>query len=143
MFIGHDKLSAEMAEEWLITMRYPNEIVYTVSGAISLHMKIHELEATLSRKGIARMIVETRENAKVLELGIQISESDEGRYYNELRSIVVEMLSMPRLVGGEDVMYLLPDKRTMALRKIREIQLAQGITDRQQLLKLLKGLTLS
>ena len=132
-----------MAEEWLITMRYPNEIVYTVSGAISLHMKIHELEATLSRKGIARMIVETRENAKVLELGIQISESDEGRYYNELRSIVVEMLSMPRLVGGEDVMYLLPDKRTMALRKIREIQLAQGITDRQQLLKLLKGLTLS
>jgi len=143
MFIGHDKLSAEMAEEWLITMRYPNEIVYTVSGAISLHMKIHELEATLSRKGIARMIVETRENAKVLELGIQISESDEGRYYNELRSIVVEMLSMPRLVGGEDVMYLPPDKRTMALRKIREIQLAQGITDRQQLLKLLKGLTLS
>ena len=143
MFIGHDKLSSEMAEEWLITMRYPNEIVYTVSGAISLHMKIHELQATLSRKGIARMIVETRENAKVLELGIQISESDEGRYYDELRSIVVEMLSMPRLVGGEDVMYLPPDKRTMALRKIREIQLAQGITDRQQLLKLLKGLTLS
>ena len=143
MFIGHDKLSSEMAEEWLITMRYPNEIVYTVSGAISLHMKIHELQATLSRKGIARMIVETRENAKVLELGIQISESDEGRYYNELRSIVVEMLSMPRLVGGEDVMYLPPDKRTMALRKIREIQLSQGITDRQQLLKLLKGLTLS
>jgi len=76
-------------------------------------------------------------------LGIQISESDTGRYYNELRSIVVEMLSMPRLVGGEDVMYLPPDKRTMALRKIREIQLAQGITDREQLLKLLKGLTLS
>jgi putative nucleotidyltransferase with HDIG domain len=143
MFVGHDKLSAEMAEEWLITMRYPNEIVYTVSGAISLHMKIHELQATLSRKGIARMIVESRENAKVLELGIQISESDTGRYYNELRSIVVEMLSIPRLVSGEDVIYLPPDKRTPALRKIREIQLSQGIRDREQLLRLLKGLTLS
>ena len=142
MFLGHEDVGAEMARKWLREMRFPNKTIDLVTKAISLHMKVHELAKTMSRRAIARFLVEAGEDKDVVELALEIAEADAGKRYSELREVIGEMLSMPKLITGYDLLSYPVETRKKMLKFVREIQLAQRITDREKLLKTLKGLSL-
>jgi putative nucleotidyltransferase with HDIG domain len=141
MFRGHEDVGAEMAKKWLREMRFPNKTIDLVTKAINLHMKIHELAKTMSRRAIARFLVEAGEDRDTVELALEIAEADVGKRYSELREVIDEMLSTPKLITGYDVMNYPIETRRKILSFAREIQLAQRITDREKLLKMLKGLS--
>jgi putative nucleotidyltransferase with HDIG domain len=142
MFLGHEDVSAEMAKKWLRTMRFPNKTIDLITKAISMHMKVHELAKTMSRRAIARFLVEADEDRNAIELALEIAEADVGKRYDELREVIDEMLSIPKLITGYDLLNYPAENRGKMLKFVREIQLAQRITDREKLLKMLKGLSL-
>jgi putative nucleotidyltransferase with HDIG domain len=142
MFLGHEDVSADMSKEWLREMRFPRKLVDLVAKAIKLHMKIHDLAKSMSRRAIARFVVEADEDRDAVELALEIAEADVGKRLDELRAVIDEMLSMPKLITGYDVLNYPEETRGKMLKFVREIQLAQRITDREKLLKMLKGLSL-
>jgi hypothetical protein len=131
-----------MAKKWLREIRFPNKTIDLVTKAISLHMKVHELAKTMSRRAISRFLVEAGEDRDAIELALEIAEADVGKKYNELREVIDEMLSIPKLITGYDLLNYPVETRAKMLKFVREIQLAQRITDREKLLKTLNGLTL-
>jgi hypothetical protein len=131
-----------MAKKWLREIRFPNKTIDLVTKAISLHMKVHELAKTMSRRAISRFLVEAGEDRDAIELALEIAEADVGKKYNELREVIDEMLSIPKLITGYDLLNYPVETREKMLKFVREIQLAQRITDREKLLKTLNGLTL-
>jgi poly(A) polymerase len=141
-FPGHEAASAEIAEAWLRAMRFPNRVVRAVRSAVEHHMRVHALAETMSRRAMARFLLDLGENPELVELALRVAEADAGARYAELRSALAEMLALPRLLSGRDVLSYPERLRAPLLRLAREIQLAQGIRDRNQMLKLLRGLTL-
>jgi hypothetical protein len=105
-------------------------------------MKVHELAETMSRRAMARFLLDLGEDPALVELTLRVAEADVGRKYQELRSALAEMLSLPKLLTGHDVLSYPEKLRAPLLRFARELQLARGIRDREEMLKLLKGLTL-
>jgi putative nucleotidyltransferase with HDIG domain len=142
MFPGHETVGAEMARVWLREMRFPNRVVHAVKTAVEHHMRVHALAETMSRRAMASFLLDLGENPSLVELTLQVAEADVGTRYTELRTTLAEMLSLPRLVTGRDVLSYPERLRGPLLRLAREVQLAQGVRDRDQMLKLLKGLTL-
>jgi len=141
MFPGHETVGAEMARTWLRTMRFPNRVVHAVKTAVEHHMRVHTLTETMSRRSMARFLLDLGENPSLVELTLRVAEADVGTRYTELRATLTEMLSLPRLLTGRDVLSYPERLRGPLLRHAREVQLAQGVRDRDQMLRLLKGLT--
>jgi putative nucleotidyltransferase with HDIG domain len=141
-FPGHEAVGAEIAEAWLRAMRFPNRVVRAVRSAVEHHMRVHALAETMSRRAMARFLLDLGENPSLVELALRVAEADVGARYAELRTALAEMLALPRLLSGHDVLSYPERLRGPLLRLAREIQLAQGIRDRNQMLKLLRGLTL-
>ncbi len=136
-FIGHAEKSAELATEWLRSMRYPNAIIRLIAPAVSLHMKIHQ---ALSKGAFARLWVEANEDYDVIMLAITIAEADVGRRYEELRKWAMEFVRTPRLVTGRDVLDLPEYLRARVLKEVRLFQLSSGVSDRGKLLRFLEGI---
>ncbi len=136
MFIGHAEKSAEIAEEWLRSMRYPNSIIRLVVPAISLHMRVHQ---SLSRSAFARLWIDAGEDYDTVMLAIMIAESDVNTHYGQLRNWAVEFKNTPRLVNGNDVLDLPGPLRARALREVRLFQLTSGVSDKSKLLNYLKS----
>ena len=135
-FIGHAEKSAEIAEEWLRSMRYPNSIIRLVAPAISLHMRVHQSQ---SRSAFAKLWIEANEDFDIIMLAIMIAESDINTHYGQLRSWAQEFRNTPRLVNGYDVADLPGPLRSRALREVRLFQLTSNINDRGKLLNYLKS----
>jgi len=142
MFPGHETVGAEMARVWLREMRFPNRVVHAVKTAVEHHMRVHTLAETMSRRAMASFLLDLGEDPALVELTLQVAEADVGTRYTELRTTLAEMLSLPRLVTGRDVLSYPERLRGPMLRLAREVQLAQGVRDRDQMLRVLKGLTL-
>jgi len=140
-FPGHESVSAEMAEAWLRAMRFPNRVVHAVRSAVEHHMRVHRLAEAMSRRAMARLLLDLGESPSLVELTLRVAEADAGTRYTELRAALAEMLSLPRLVTGSDVLSYPERLRGPLLRLAREVQLAQGVRDRDQMLRLLRGLT--
>jgi putative nucleotidyltransferase with HDIG domain len=137
-FIGHAEKSAELATEWLRSMRYPNNIIRLVVPAVALHMRIHQ---SLSKSAFARLWVEANEDFNVIMLAITIAESDINARYDQLRKWAVEFKNTPRLISGADVLDLPGPLRARALREVRLYQLSSGINERTKLLRFLEGVS--
>jgi putative nucleotidyltransferase with HDIG domain len=137
-FIGHAEKSAELAGEWLRSMRYPNTIIRLIVPAVSLHMKIHQ---ALSKSAFARLWVEANEDFNVIMLAITIAEADVGRRYEELRNWASEFARTPRLVTGHDVLDVPAELRSRVLKEVRLFQLSSGINERTKLLRFLEGVS--
>ncbi|MDT7969495.1 MAG: HDIG domain-containing protein [Vulcanisaeta sp.] len=136
-FIGHAEKSAELATEWLRSMRYPNNIIRLVVPAVALHMRIHQ---SLSKSAFARLWVDAGEDYDVIMLAITIAESDINARYDQLRKWAVEFKNTPRLISGADVLDLPGPLRARALREVRLYQLSSGISEREKLLRFLEGI---
>jgi tRNA nucleotidyltransferase/poly(A) polymerase len=141
MFPGHEATSAEIAEAWLRAMRFPNRVVHAVRSAVEHHMRVHRLAETMSRRAMARLLLDLGENPSLVELTLRVAEADVGARYTELRAALAEMLALPRLVTGRDVLSYPERLRGPLLRLAREVQLAQGVRERDQMLRILRGLT--
>ncbi len=135
-FIGHAEKSAELAGEWLRSMRYPNAIIRLVVPAVALHMRIHQAQ---SKSAFAKLWVEANEDYDVIMLAITIAEADVGRMYEELRKWASEFARTPRLVTGRDVLDLPEYLRARVLKEVRLFQLSSGVSDREKLLRFLEG----
>nr|WP_288007752.1 HD domain-containing protein [Thermofilum sp.] len=142
MFPGHEAASAEMAGAWLRAMRFPNRVVHVVRSAVEHHMRVHRLAETMSRRAMARLLLDLDEDPSLVELTLRVAEADAGTRYTELRAALTDMLSLPRLLSGYDVLSYPERLRGPLLRLAREVQLTQGVRDRDQMLRLLRGLTL-
>ena len=136
MFIGHAEKSAELAGEWLRSMRYPNAIIRLVVPAVALHMRVHQ---ALSKSAFAKLWLDAGEDYDVIMLAITIAESDINARYEELRNWAMEFRNTPRLVTGNDVIDLPGPLRARALREVRLFQLSSGINEREKLLRFLEG----
>ena len=135
-FIGHAEKSAELATEWLRSMRYPNNIIRLVVPAVALHMRIHQ---SLSKSAFARLWLDAGEDYDVIMLAITIAEADINARYEELRNWAVEFRNTPRLVTGRDVIDLPEYLRARVLKEVRLFQLSSGISERGKLLRFLEG----
>lgn len=136
MFIGHAEKSAEIAEEWLRGMRYPNSIIRLVASAIRLHMRIHQSQ---SKSAFAKLWIDAGEDYDVVALAITVAEADINAHYDQLRKWAQEFRNTPRLITGVDVIDLPGALRSRALREVRLFQLTSGINDRGKLLNYLKN----
>ena len=136
-FIGHAEKSAELAGEWLRSMRYPNNVIRLVVPAVALHMRVHQ---ALSKSAFARLWVEANEDFNVIMLAITIAEADINARYEELRKWAQEFRNTPRLVTGRDVLDLPEYLRARVLKEVRLYQLSSGVSDRGKLLKFLEGI---
>jgi len=135
-FIGHAEKSAEMAEEWLRSMRYPNNVIRLVVPAIMLHMRVHQSQ---SKNAFAKLWVEASEDYNVIMLAITIAEADINAKYDQLRKWAMEFKNTPRLVTGHDVLDVPAGLRSRVLKEVRLFQLTSGVNDREKLLRFLEG----
>jgi putative nucleotidyltransferase with HDIG domain len=135
-FIGHAEKSAEIAAEWLRSMRYPNAVIQLVTPAIALHMRVHQ---SLSKSSFARLWLDANEDYDVITLAITIAEADVNARYDNLRNWAREFENTPHLVNGYDVLDLPGPLRSRALREVRLFQLTSNINDRDKLLNYLKS----
>jgi len=138
MFVGHAEESAKIAGEWLRSLRYDNRTVHLVTTAVRIHEMIHQARG--NRGALARIWVEeANEDPEVMELAIQVAEADKGERYDDVRQVIEEFMRVPR-PRGYLVLHLPPEKRGAVLKKLRVIQLRDGITDMEKLKKTLKGI---
>jgi hypothetical protein len=142
MFPGHEATGAEVARNWLREMRFPNRVVHAVRSAVEHHMRVHVLAETMSRRAMARLVLDLSEDPTLVELTLRVAEADVGHRYQELRDALTEMMTLPRLITGRDVLSHPERLRGPLLRLAREVQLAQGVRDREEMLRILRGLTL-
>jgi putative nucleotidyltransferase with HDIG domain len=137
MFIGHAEVSATMAEEWLRTMRYPNNVIRLIAPAVKLHMRIHQSQ---SKSAFAKLWINANEDYDVVMLAVTIAEADINARYDQLRKWAMEFKNTPRLVNGYDVADLPGALRARALREVRLFQLTSNINDRGKLLNYLRSI---
>jgi poly(A) polymerase len=137
-FVGHAEESARIAREWLRAMRYDNRTVRLVTTAVRIHEMVHQARG--NRGALARLWVEeANEDPEVMELAIRVAEADKGERYDDVRQLIEEFKTYPKPRGWL-VLDLPPEKRGAVLRKLRVIQLRDGITDTEKLKKVLKGI---
>jgi len=137
MFIGHAEKSAELAEKWLRSMRYSNNVIRLVVPAVMLHMRIHQ---SLSKSAFARLWLDANEDYNVIMLAITIAEADINARYDQLRTWAQEFRSTPRLVTGRDVLDVPAELRSRVLKEVRLFQLTSGVNERSKILKFLEGI---
>jgi tRNA nucleotidyltransferase/poly(A) polymerase len=140
MFVGHAETSAEIARKWLRAMRYDSRTVRLVSEAVRLHEMVHNARG--SRKALAKLWVEeASEDPEVMELAIRVAEADKGERYDDVRQLIEEFKTYPKPRGWL-VLDLPPRARGYVLRKLRVLQLTQGISDPEELRKLARGISI-
>lgn len=142
-FKGHEHASAEIAREVLRRLRFPNNVVDTVTLLVKYHMIPHYyLTANLPvEKWISRLLPELRNDKQLLKLLLIHAYADSGdRRCLELINEIEKKLSTPRpLVTGQDILRILPYKPGSWVGRLKEelyrLQLEYVLKTKEEVLR--------
>lgn len=137
-FIDHDMVGALLVQNTLRRLKFTNNDIGFVSRMIKHHLDFANLEASHHvRNKLATMFIEQNEDIRFFENLAILGSADQQKNYLPYIQTMRGFIDYPRIMDGNDVLFLPPELRSNGLKKARYYQLINQGETKQQLLHLI------